>query len=82
MAKKTAVVKLDRDGFVFILSIGAIVLILFTIYFLNFRSTKLESLIPIKSAAELDIILENLNKENPDSFKVDLNANSQDAVNF
>lgn len=85
MAKKKVVVKkLDRDGFIFVLAIGALALIFFTFYLFNsslFGSNK-EAVAPIESSEELDIVLKDVDSENPDTFKEDLNENSKDAVNF
>lgn len=84
MAKRTAAKTLDRDGFIFVLAIGALAIILFVIYFFNanFRAVTKEILEPITSVSQLKELIKDVDGQNPDGFKVDLNRNATDAQNF
>lgn len=76
-----AVNKLDKDGFIFPLAIGALALIFFAFYFLGL-GPKSAAEKPITGAQDLNAAAKDLDAQNPDSFSADLNSNSTDAANF
>lgn len=82
MAKKSTKIKnkLDKDGFIFPLAVGALALIFFSWYFLTMNNKKdvvVEN--PIQSIEDLNAASKDLDSENPDAFNADLKTNSTDA---
>lgn len=82
MAKKTArkILKLDKQGLILPLAIGALALLFFTWYFLKVSSRKttvMEN--KIESVEDLNDAANDLDSQSPDSFNLDLNSNASDA---
>lgn len=82
MAKKTAKTKtkLDQQGFIFPLAVGALALLFFSWYFLTMSKPKTAEVTnPIESVEDLNKASTDLEKESPDTFKSDLDSNAVDA---
>lgn len=86
MAKKTAkkTTKLDKQGFILPLAIGALALLFFAWYFLDMSKSQVTTMVEnkIQSVDDLNAASKDLDSQNPDTFNVDLNSNSSDAANF
>ncbi len=82
MAKKTAKtnVKLDQQGFIFPLAVGALALLFFSWYFLTMSKPKTAVVKdPIQSVEDLNKASKDLEGQSPDTFKSELDSNSVDA---
>lgn len=74
--------KLDKDGFILPLAIGALALIFFGYYFFVANKNGAVAEPPIQSTQDLDTSLKSIDSQNPDSFSTDLNTNASDASSF
>ena len=74
--------KLDKDGFIFPLAVGALALLFFGYYFLSMNSKKVATEKPILGVEDLDVAAREIDSQSPDAFTEDLNLNSKDAAGF
>ena len=71
---------MDREGFIFPLAIGALALIFFSWYFLSMSSRNKQAMEnSIQSVEDLNAASKDLDSQDPDAFKTDLDANSVDS---
>lgn len=75
-----AATKLDKDGFIFPLAIGALALMFFAYFFIT--ASNKNTVKPIGGVEDLNSVSKDLDNQNPDSFMTDLNSNTVDAKGF
>jgi len=72
--------KLDKNGMILPLAVGAILVIGFVMFFYWGRISKVATKLPeIKSADELSQVLKDLDSQSPDSMNTDVNGVASDA---